>query len=118
VKFFLDENFPKSSEKILSEEGHEIFDVRGSSKEGLSDIEIFKLAQDKEAIFLTTDKDFFHTIPFQFEEHFGVVIIALRQPSGDVINSKLKWFIKNFDFQYIKSKVILLKDQTYLVKKL
>ena len=118
MKFFLDENFPKSSERILKEHGHEIFDIRGTSKEGLTDLEIFKLAQREKAIFLTTDKDFFHTIPYQFEEHFGVVIIALKQPSGELINSKLNWFLKNFDFQYIKSKVILLKDQNYLVKKL
>jgi predicted nuclease of predicted toxin-antitoxin system len=118
MKFFLDENFPKSSEKILQELGHQIIDIRGTSKEGLSDLKIFKLAQDEKAIFLTTDKDFFHTIPFQFDEHYGVVIIALRQPSGALINSKLEWFLTNFDFKYIKSKVILLKDQNYLVKKL
>ncbi len=90
MKFFLDENFPKSSEVILHEYGHKVFDIRGTSREGLSDLEIFKLAQEKKAVFLTTDKDFFHTIPFQFEEHSGVIIIALNQPTGHVINSKLK----------------------------
>ena len=69
MKFFLDENFPKSSEVILNEFGHKVFDIRGTSSEGLSDLEIFKLAQEKNAVFLTTDKDFFNTIPFQFEEH-------------------------------------------------
>ena len=118
MKFFLDENFPKSSEYILNELGHEIFDIRGTSEEGLSDVEIFKLAQHNEAIFLTTDKDFFHTIPFQFEQHHGVIIITLRQPSGKSINSKLKWFLENFEFQYIKSKVILLRDKNYLIKSL
>jgi predicted nuclease of predicted toxin-antitoxin system len=118
MKFFLDENFPKSSEVILNEFGHKVFDIRGTSREGLSDLEIFKLAQEKKAVFLTTDKDFFHTIPFQFEEHSGVIIIALSQPSGHVINSKLKWFLDNFDFNYIKSKVILLKDNSYLIKNL
>ena len=51
MKFFLDENFPKSSEKILDRLGHEIFDIRGTSKEGMSDLKIFKLDQDSEAIF-------------------------------------------------------------------
>ncbi len=117
MKFFLDENFPKSSENILKELGHEIVDIRGTSEEGMSDLNIFKLAQEKEAVFLTTDNDFFHTIPFQFEQHHGVIIIALRQPSGKSINSKLKWFLENFEFQYIKSRVILLKDKNYLIKK-
>ena len=118
MKFFLDENFPKSSEKILQEYGHEVLDIRGTSKEGLSDLEIFKLAQKNKSIFLTTDKDFFHTIPFQFDHHFGVIIVALNQPNGLAINSKLEWFLENFDFQNIKSKVVLLKDASYLIKKL
>ena len=118
MKFFLDENFPKSSEVVLNEFGHTVFDIRGTSREGLSDLEIFKLAQKKKAVFLTTDKDFFHTIPFQFEEHFGVIIIALSQPSGHLINSKLIWFLNNIDINEISSKVILLKDSSYLIKKM
>ena len=76
MKFFLDENFPKSSEIVLKEFGHKVFDIRGTSREGMSDLEIFKLSQEKNAVFLTTDKDFFHTIPFQFEKHYGVIIIV------------------------------------------
>lgn len=35
MKFFLDENFPKSAERYLVSRGHTVFDIRGSSDEGI-----------------------------------------------------------------------------------
>jgi len=63
MRFFLDENFPKSAANMLRQIGHEVHDLRGSGREGLADSQIFDEAQLNESIFLTTDRDFFHT-PF------------------------------------------------------
>ena len=63
MKFFLDENFPKAAVGLLEGMGHEVFDLRGSGREGLPDPDIFAEAQCCDAVFLTTDRDFFHTIP-------------------------------------------------------
>ena len=43
MNFFLDENFPKIAGKILEAEGHAVFDIRGTEKEGISDIDIFNM---------------------------------------------------------------------------
>lgn len=61
--------------------------------EGASDIELFGCAQEKSAILLTTDRDFFHTVPTLFDTHHGVIVIALRQPSRAAILSKLEWLL-------------------------
>jgi predicted nuclease of predicted toxin-antitoxin system len=63
MKFFLDENFPKAAVGMLLNAGHEVFDLRGTDREGARDAEIFAEAQGHGAIFLTTGRDFFHTIP-------------------------------------------------------
>jgi predicted nuclease of predicted toxin-antitoxin system len=111
VRFFLDENFPRKATTILEAAGHEVFDIRGTKKEGAADRIIFELAQKLQAIFLTTDKDFFHTIPMQFNrKHYGVIIIALRQPNGPAILKKFDSvlrFIQNFK---LASNVILFTD--------
>ena len=39
--------------------GHKVFDIRSTKFEGTDDFSIFELAQEENAIFLTTDKDFF-----------------------------------------------------------
>ncbi len=115
MKFFLDENFPKSAERYLVLKGHTVFDIRGSSKEGIDDLQIFRLAQEKRATFLTTDRDFFHTIPHLFPEHYGIVIIALRQPNRNAIFSRLSWFIEHYKRETIFGKAYLLRESTYKV---
>ena len=39
--FFLDENFPKIAISLLESHQHTVFDIHGSSNEGLEDKEIF-----------------------------------------------------------------------------
>lgn len=77
MKFFLDENFPLKAKEILEAKKHSIFDIRGTGKEGISDEKIFQISKKKKAVFLTTDKDFFHTIHFMHKPHYGVIVIAL-----------------------------------------
>lgn len=115
MNFFLDENFPKAASKILTDNGHTVFDIRKTKHEGADDSDIFRMAQKKKAIFLTTDKDFYHTIPFQYEEHFGIIVITLRHPNRNQIIQKMKYFLNNFEFGDIKSKVLLFKDNYYSV---
>lgn len=81
MRFFLDENFPKAAVGLLEDMGREVFDLRGSGREGLPDPDIFAEAQRCAAVFLTTDRDFFHTIPHLHEKHAGIIVIALRQPN-------------------------------------
>jgi predicted nuclease of predicted toxin-antitoxin system len=88
MKFSLDENFPKAAAGVLERLGHEVFDLRGTGREGSPDAEIFTDAQLQGAVFLTTDRDFFHTIPHLHAEHHGVVVIALRQPNRAAILEK------------------------------
>ncbi|HOO13890.1 MAG TPA: DUF5615 family PIN-like protein [Candidatus Marinimicrobia bacterium] len=115
--FFLDENFPKAVTSILIKEGHKVIDLRGTDQEGLEDEELFKIVQKNKAIFLTTDKDYFHTIPYLFKSHFGVIIITLKKPSRKNIIDRLKWLLSNIDLELMQNKVILLKDKSYMINK-
>ena len=74
--FFLDENFPVAARELLSRRGHETMDIRGTQHEGSPDSTIFEMAQQKRAVFLTTDRDFWHTVPVLYEQHYGIVVIA------------------------------------------
>lgn len=116
MNLFLDENFPKTALKPLSSKGFKVFDIRGTEFEGSDDVTLFKMAQDKKAIFLTTDKDFFHTIPHLYEQHFGVIVIAIRQPNRQSIIEKLNYILHYFDLSDIDSKVILLRDNHYTIR--
>ncbi len=113
MNFFLDENFPRSVTTLLEGKGFKVFDIRATEYEGANDKLIFKLAQKEQAILLTTDRDFFHTIPSLFDEHYGVIVIALRQPNRRSITEKLTYALTHFDMHKMRSKTLLLRDNSY-----
>jgi predicted nuclease of predicted toxin-antitoxin system len=115
MRFFLDENFPKAAKAILDREGHGVVDIRGTVSEGAEDDDLFQMAQDYHAVFLSTDKDFFHTVPHFFAQHHGAVVIALRQPDRKSILAKLSWFLAHIPLESIEGRVFLLRDHVFVV---
>ncbi len=114
MRFFLDENFPKAATTLLQNMGHEVLDVRGSEREGLPDAEIFAVAQCSRAIFLTTDRDFFHTIPHLHQKHAGIIVIALKQPNRHAILQKLSWILNRLKPPDFENRSIQLRDQSWI----
>lgn len=90
MRFFFDENFRKAAAVLITARGHECIDIRGTNQEGADDDTIFRLAQEQGAVFLTTDRDFFHTIPLLVQDHQGVMVVALRQPNRQGILKRLE----------------------------
>lgn len=111
----LDENFPKSAEELLTDLGHTVIDVRGTKLQGTDDDGLFDLAQRKNAVLLTTDRDFYHTVPLKYSNHFGVVVIALKQPNREAILRRLRWFISADLLTTVENTVYLLRDKSYRV---
>ena len=111
MKFFLDENFPKKVTPLLEKKGHTVFDIRGTKQEGITDTEIFSLAKEAQAIFLTSDKDFYHTIHLTEKPHHGIIVIALRQPNSRAIIEKITWILDNLDRFSFTNECILLTDR-------
>lgn len=66
MKFFLDENFPRPAVPLLQAAGHETVHALERFAPGTEDDRLFARAQEEGAIFLTTDKDFFHTVPLAY----------------------------------------------------
>ena len=97
MNFFFDEHFPKSTTELLHKYGHMVFNVRSTDLVDCDDKVIFEIAQEKNSIFLTTDKDFFHTIPHLYDRHCDVIVIALRHPNRRIITEKLLFALNNFD---------------------
>lgn len=115
MRFLLDENFPKAAIGFLESKGHEAFDVRGTAKEGIPDSELFRLAQSLEAVILTTDRDFFHTLPHLHENHRGIVVVALRQPNRAAILSRLEWLLSHVAPGDFNARAFQLRDSTWVV---
>ena len=112
MKIFLDENIPTSVKEHLKEPRFHVFDVRSTADEGKPDKELFAMAKAQNALFITTDKDFFHTIHFEEKPHFGIVVIALSQPNSQKILDKVQWFLRTYPDEDFRNTCYLLTDRT------
>ncbi len=117
MKFFLDENFPRSAKSLLVSDGHEVLDALDFFDPGAEDGLLFAKAQELGAVFLTTDRDFFHTAPSWVDSHAGIIVIALRQPTRARIISRLAGFLKSEDESSISGNAYQLRDNTYSVRR-
>ncbi len=114
MRFLLDENFPRASKAMLEQSGHVVYDMRDILEPGADDNTVFRKAQELHAVLLTTDRDFFHTVPYLWHEHSGVVVIALRKPNRAAILARLAWFIKTVSDDNLRNEVYQLRDATYV----
>ena len=117
MKFLLDENFPKKAAELLRNHSYECLDIRGTDNEGVSDEEIFQIAQDHQAVFLTTDKDFYHSIHLLFKPHSGIVVIALKQPNSLLILNKLEWFLTHYEDNTLSNQCFLITDHKCFISR-
>jgi predicted nuclease of predicted toxin-antitoxin system len=114
MRFLLDENFPKAAVEMIVSLGHEVFDFRGTTEQGMDDESVFARAQSLHGCLLTTDRDFFHTIPHLHTHHCGVVVIALRQPNRATILARLQWVLSHVAVDEFRDRVFQLRDQSWI----
>ena len=115
MKFLLDENFPRSSADFIESCGHVAIRFAEVCAGGDDDETVFSAAQRLGATILTSDRDFYHTMPLLHPTHAGIVVVALRQPNRAAINSRLKWFMENID-EPLANRVYVLRDFSYRLR--
>ena len=90
MRILLDENFPKSAADVIAAAGHEVLSFADVCEFGADDEEVFVRAQKLGAVILTSDRDFYHTVPLIHPEHCGIIVVALRQPNRKAILTRLQ----------------------------
>ena len=115
MKFLLDENFPRSAADLIEECGHEAIRFDDVCNFGDDDNTVFATAQRLGATILTSDRDFYHTVPLLYPHHAGIVVVALRQPNRIARQSRLKWFMENME-EPLDNRVFILRDFSFRVR--
>jgi uncharacterized protein with PIN domain len=93
VKVLVDENIPRRTVNWLIEQGHDVKDVRRTPQEGLTDKELWEIAQDENRLLISTDRWF---LKYRNVSHSGVLVILLRQPERLRIHGKIIQAIGQF----------------------
>ena len=110
MRFFLNENFPRAAVDELTAMGHECSRALEHFPAGTSDDDLFAKAQELCAVFVTTDRDFFHTVPWLHEHHAGVIAITLAQPNRAGLLARLRDAVGRLQGQKSFHRVWLLTD--------
>lgn len=63
---------------------------------------------------LTTDKDFFHTVPFRYPRHAGVIVVNLDRPNRPRILDRLRHGLALLAERPIRNHVLLILDRHVL----
>lgn len=74
LKFVIDEDMPRSTGRILKQQGYDVRDIRDYGLRGAEDEEIYEFAQREQAVILTGDRGFGNILRFSLGEHFGIVV--------------------------------------------
>lgn len=115
MNVLLDENFPASAVSIVEAAGHTAISFAELCDFGEDDETVFEAAQSSNALILTSDRDFYHTMPLRHPQHAGIVVIALRQPSRAAILARLEWFFATIPMPY-RNKAFIIRDHSCRIK--
>ena len=88
MRIVIDEDLPRSLSSLLHKKGYEVYDVRDIGLRGHSDEEVFKFAQNKNAVIFTADLGFSNINKFPIDSHKGIII--LRFPNELTVNAILQ----------------------------
>lgn len=107
MKIFVDENIPVMTVEALRSMGNDVMDIRGTEKEGLSDISIWEIVQKEKRLLITTDKGFsIH----RDAKHNGILIVRLRQPNRRKIHSRVMQGLFKFKESEWNGLLVIMRD--------
>jgi predicted nuclease of predicted toxin-antitoxin system len=86
LSIVVDENIPRRTVNELRSIGYAVHDIGSGDTRGIDDAAIWRLAQEKHALIVSTDKAFARP---RSEPHSGVLVVRLRQPNSDRIHRRV-----------------------------
>ncbi len=107
MKIFVDENIPLITVRELREQGFEVIDIRGTNDQGITDEVLWQKVQDEKCLLITTDKGF---SSHRDEEHYGILIIRLKQPTRLKIHQRVMQAIKRYSEKEWYGLMVVMRD--------
>ena len=116
MKLVIDENVSYGLVKVLRDAGNEVISIAEFAKRGVSDISIFTLVKESNAVLLTRDYHF--TNPIRFESGEVESIIYIR-PGNLTSNEEIEivmGFFKKYSVSQFKGKLVTLYKDSIRIR--
>jgi len=107
MKIFADENIPLMTIMELRSRGHDVKDIRGTPNQGMTDDELWQIAQKEKRLLITTDKGFSSQ---RNKSHYGILIIRLKQPSRHKIHQRIMQVLNKNPADEWQGLMVIMRD--------
>ena len=107
MRILVDENIPLMTVKELQSKGYDVHDIRGTADQGITDAELWQIAQKEKRLLITTDKGFSSQ---RNEAHHGILIIRLKQPSRLKIHQRIMQSINRYSEGEWQGLMVIMRD--------
>ncbi len=108
MRILVDETIPNITVSTLQGAGHEVMDIRGTPCQGITDEELWSLAQREGRLLVTTDKGF---AEHRDERHRGLLIVRLRQPNEERLHARVMAAFEQFPETQWPGLLVVMRDQ-------
>lgn len=117
-KFVIDEDVSRSTGKVLIDCGYEVKDIRDYGLRGAEDEEVYRFAQNNQAVVVTSDVDFGNILRFPIGSHFGIIIARFpNEVSTKEINRQLIKGIKALTEDDFKGNLVIIEPGRVRIRK-
>jgi predicted nuclease of predicted toxin-antitoxin system len=89
-------------------------DIRGTSRSGLADPDLWELAMSQGRLLITTDKGF---TQYRAASHNGILIVRLRQPNRHKIHQAVMQAIDSFAQAEWPGLLVVVRDRTMSISR-
>lgn len=114
MKILVDENIPRITAEALLALGHDVKDLRGTPQQSLPDDSVWQIALEEKRLLITTDKGF---TAYRNMPHHGILIVRLRQPNRNKINSSVLTALQHFGDSAWQDLVVVVRDKTISIRR-
>ncbi len=108
MRILVDENIPLMTVEQIRQLGNDVFDIRGTAEEGISDELLWEQAFREKRLLITTDRGFAH---YRDREHYGILIVSLRRPNRHKINKRVLDAMKLFSVEQWPGLLVVMRDR-------
>ncbi len=108
----LDENLPAEATELLQNAGHDAMSVWDQSLEGHSDDSIASVCQSEKRAIVTFDLDFADIRAYPPEDHFGIVVLRLRQQDKPHVLQVIEQLLPKLDDEPLVGKLWIVAETT------
>jgi predicted nuclease of predicted toxin-antitoxin system len=110
MRFLVDEDLPRSLARVLRAAGHDALDVRDIGLRGRPDQEVFRAAQDRDAVLVSGDRGFANIITHPPGSHAGIVVAHFpNEIPTNTLNTQILSAVQSLEEMEIRGNLVMIE---------